>query len=235
MVTAARDVRAEVERLLRLLQEAGIAPYINPVVIKRRADGVRVTWGSSRETSGALFRGEFASIEEYCNWLDANAFSAVLYDGAILHISYDFVGAELVGHRLGYYPCPFDLDQELVEQEPILDVVSIYRGRDDSLVRLRSPIRFDYSSKAQGHDHPAVHLTLLWRHCRWAVFSPLSPGHFVRFVFKHFYPDLWRVHHFLRDWPQWHGDRTITKEQETTLHVACMRPEVAGTVGVMGQ
>lgn len=236
-MATSNDLRGEVERLLRLMHEAEIALYVNQVVQRKVAKGItRVTWGSPGDASGELFRGEFATIENYCRWLDAHAFSAVLYDGAILQISYDFDGNELVGHRLGYYPCPFDMDEELLQTEPILDVVSLYRGKDDSLIRLRSPLRFDYNKDIRGKNHPAVHLTLLWSHCRWAVIAPLSPGHFVRFVFNHFYPHLWLIHEFIRDWPQRLSDRTITRGEEDLLHIACTRPEmaaemVAGDIG----
>lgn len=232
-MTTASGLRGEVGRLLHLLQEAEITLFINQVVEKNLRKGVtRVTWGSSGNVPGERFRGEFATIEDYCRWLEAGAFSAVLYDGAILQISYDFDGNELVGHRLGYYPCPFDLDNELLQTEPILDVVSLYRGKDDSLIKLRSPLRFDYSTEAQGQNHPTVHLTILWPHCRWAVVAPLSPGHFVRFMFSHFYPHLWQVHEFIRAWPQMLGDRTITREEERLLHIECMRPEIAPEMAI---
>lgn len=213
----------ELKNLLSLLLEAEIALHINPVIQQRRAKHVlRVTWGGLDNHSGEVFRGEFATITDYCTWLEKQAYSALLYDGSVLQFSYDFDANGLKGHRLAYHPCPFDVDQELLKIDPVLDVIELYRNQDDSGVRLRSPLRFDYDRANAAEGHPATHLTLVWSHCRWAVIAPLSPGHFIRFVFRHFYPHLWMVHDFIREWPQKSVPRTITNEERGMLHVACI-------------
>ena len=201
------SLRTEIQNLLDLLLAAGAAIHTNPVVKRDHPWGTRVTWGNSGgDNPGSRDPGEF-----------------FLYDGAILQISYDFEGNELAGHRLAYYPCPFDVDEELLRTDPMLDVIELYRENEMASVRLRSPLRFDCDVAGQGEDHPAVHLTLLSSDCRWALVAPLSPGHFVRFLFKHFYAHLWSSLPSLRDWPQSLGERTITLEQENTLHIACRR------------
>jgi hypothetical protein len=219
------SLRTEIQNLLDLLLEAQVAIYANPVVKRDHRGGMtRVTWGDpGGRNSNELFRGDFATLDEYHDWFRAEAYSAVLYDGSILQMSYDFQGDEFAGHRLAYYPCPFDMDEELLRIDPMLDVIELYRENEMPSVRLRSPLRFDCDMAAQREDHPAVHLTLLWSDCRWALVAPLSPGHFVRFLFKHFYPSLWSTLPSLREWPQRLGERTITPEQEGTLHVACSR------------
>ena len=217
------SLTGEIRQFLELLLLSEIALYVNPVVVRPLGKGItRITWCSTSGI-GLLFRRKFATIDDYCGWLEANAFSAILYDGSIIQISYDFLGTDIIGHRLAYYPCPFELDRELILTEPILDVVSLYRGKDDALINLRPPIRFDYDPHAGREGHPITHLTILTSACRWAVAAPLSLGHFCRFIFRHFYPHLWDVHDFLRQWPQHLGVRTITELDEGTLHVACMR------------
>ena len=52
---------------------------------------------------------------------------AILFDGSLIQISYDFDYSELVGHRLLYFPCPFDLDPELLQTLPLVDVIDFYR------------------------------------------------------------------------------------------------------------
>lgn len=217
-------VRTEIHNLLDLLLKSGVAVYINPVVAQQDKGGLtRVTWANTRSIPGGLFRGDFATIDDYCGWLAAGAFSAILFDGAVLQFSYDFTSNYLTGHRLAYYPCPFDVEEELLRTEPVLDVIELYRSHSASSIRLRSPLRFDYDPQSGSHDHPTAHLTLLSSHCRWPIVAPLSPGHFVRFLFKHFYPSLWSALRFLREWPQQLGERTITAEQEEMLHVSCTR------------
>ncbi len=216
------QLRAEVESLLNLLLSAEIAIDINPVVRTQGNRLIRVTWGGCY--SGALFRGDFASIDDYCRWIDDHAFSAVLYDGSLLQLSYDFaLTQELVGHRLGFYPCPFDLDEEWVRGETLSEVIAVYRQQKGCDVRLRSPLRFDYDAAAAKGNHPAVHLTMQAETCRWPVVAPLSPGHLIQFVFKNFYPELWYVHSFLREWPRVLGKRTIQQHEQCDLHIECAR------------
>ena len=223
------SVRRDIARLLGALIDADIALLMEPVVEQGlNSEGekiTRITSPGMLKASGALFREEFATVTEYYNWLKNGAYSAVLFDGAILQLSYDFEGEELISHRLGFYPCPFEVDKELLRSGPILDIIELYWGGSETEIRLRSPLRFDYQRKAQKFGHPAAHLTLLWEHCRWAVIAPLSPGHFIRFIFRHFYPHLWGAHGFLRNWPQELGNRTITKEEESILHISCSRRE----------
>ncbi len=219
-------IGGQIRQLSTLLLEADIALYVNPVIKQElRRSGrriIRVTTSGLTGSATTLIRGHFATVSDYCEWLESGAYSAVLFDGAILQISYDFDGNDLIGHRLAYYPCPFDVDTELLRTSPVLDVIWLYRGRDDERVRLRSPLRFDFDKGAQQAGHPAVHLTLLWDHCRWAVVAPISLGHFLRFIFRHFYPALWNAHDFIRQWPQELGERTITRTEEGALHISCL-------------
>ena len=219
------SLRTEIQNLLDLFLEFDVAIYANLVVKRVHKGGMtRVTWGSpASAVLGELFRGDFATLDDYHDWFRAETYSTVLYDGSIIQMSYDFEGDQFIGHRLAYYPCPFDVDQDLLRTEPMLDIVELYRENEMSAVRLRSPLRFDCDIASQAEDHPAVHLTLLSPDCRWALVAPLSPGHFVRFLFKHFYPSLWIKLSFLREWPQQLGGRTITPEQETIRHIACSR------------
>lgn len=224
------EVKNELFLLVRLLQEADIALYVNPIVTQFLPKGLeRVTWASPVPIQGSLFLEEPAKIDMYCRWLEVQAFSAIFFDGSIIQISYDFKGSKLKSYRLLFFPCPYDVDRELLTSEPLLDVISMYRGKDDSIVNLRTPLRFDYDIDAQKEGHPASHLTMLWNHCRWATVAPLSPGHFIRFIFKSFYPTLWDAHEFLRKWPQSLGERTITTEEENYLHISCSRESISLT------
>jgi hypothetical protein len=162
-------------------------------------------------------------LDEYCDWIQADSYSVVLYDGSFLQLTYDFDGDDLVGHRLAYYPCPYDIDPAWLEHEPLADVVELHRADPKATIRMASPIRFDYSESFQGEGHPASHLTIITNDCRWAVTSALSPGHFVRFIFRHFYPAVWARLSFVRTWPQPTGKRTITEAEESLLHISCGR------------
>jgi hypothetical protein len=223
-MTTPRAVATQLRNLLSLLIQSDISLVINPVIEQRVASATRVTWSSPVGTSGIITAAEFATIEEYSNYVDSQTYSTVLYDGSLLQISYDFQRDDLVGHRLCYYPCPFDMDQELLRTEPIGELIDLYRDNVGTTINLRSPCRFDYDRTYSGGAHPRVHMHVIRPHCRWPVSRPLSIGHFIGFVFRHFYPNIWAVHPFLRKWPCDNpGLRTITLEEEKHLHVSCGR------------
>lgn len=215
----AKQIRNELERLLVQLVQAKIALTMNAVVLRTVVDGQRVTWNSPKPSPG-IMGAKFGTIKEYLFLIDAQMYSAILYDGSLLQLSYDFDESELIRHRLLYYPCPFDVDPFLFNDAPILDVLDLYCSEGVEAVRLRSPLRFDYDIKSQRDFHPASHFTFVSESCRWAVAFPLSPGHFTRFIFHHFYPVHWRKFRFIRNWPQQQRERTITAHEEKLLHIA---------------
>ena len=211
----------ELDNLLSLLVDASVATITTKVIQRQLPGGRRrVTWAPPSGSSGHLFRDEMSTVQNYRDWIECGGFSAVLFDGALLQISYDFANSELVSHRLLYFPCPFDLDDELVQEFSLLELIDMYCDSTIKSVRLRTPLRFDYSRQAQADSHPASHLTFQWPHVRVPVMSPISPGHFTQFVFRNFYPEMWAVHSFLREWPRRDLARTITGEEQETLHLS---------------
>ncbi len=162
----------------------------------------------------------FASVGEYCEHVRNQAYLAVLYDGSLLQMSYEFYASRLTGHRLCFYPCPYDIEPDELVAGPILDVIDLYRAAADAPLRLRSPIRFDYDPANASEGHPAVHVHMLWGHCRCAVYAPLSVGHFLQFVFCNFFPGVWAEHKFLRNWRRIWQQKTITDDETFSLHLS---------------
>jgi hypothetical protein len=219
-----KALATQVRNLVSLLLESEIATAINPVVEQHPRQRTRITWGTTLTSAVLLSASTFATVDEYRDFISSQMYSAVLFDGALLQISYDFEGHDLVGHRLCYYPCPFDVDPEWLRTDPLADVIDMYRENSKSRINLRSPCRFDYDEQNSGSDHPAVHMHLITPGCRWAVSRPLSVGDFVRFVFRHFYSDIWTVQPFLQKWPRPEmGRRTIAGVEELELHINCGR------------
>jgi hypothetical protein len=217
-----KALATQLRNLFSLLLESEIAIAVNPVVEQHGGYRVRVTWGTAFASVGLMSASEFATVGEYRNFIDSQIYSAVLFDGALLQLSYDFEGHDLVGHRLGYYPCPFDVDPELLRTDPLGDVIEIYSGSHEAKINLRSPLRFDYDEQNVGSEHPAVHVHLNRANCRWAVSRPLSVADFIRFVFRHFYFDIWAVQPFLQGLARWNaGIRTIVPAEELDIHVNC--------------
>ena len=81
---------------------------------------------------------------------------------------------------------------------------------------LASVIRFDFDPlRATKNElprtrfHPDSHVTLNSTLCRIPCAAPLRLGNFVEFVFKHFYPDVWDSHKYLRELSREGLDRTV--------------------------
>ena len=211
----------ELDEFLKLLLESDVALSTTKVVAQRGPAGFqRVTWATNTAVPGYLFRLHSATVSEYREWVDCQGYSAVLFDGSLIQMSYDFDYSGLVGHRLLYFPCPFDLDPELLNGFPLAEVIDFYQAQEIAYVRLRSPVRFDYDPFAGADAHPVSHMTFQWSHSRLPVMAPISPGHFIQFVFKNFYPAMWRVHDFIQEWPRHEIESTITPEEQTVLHLS---------------
>ena len=216
----------ELDDFLTLLLESEVAIATTKVVALQggRPGGFqRITWAANSTAPGNLFRQHSATVAEYRGWIDCNGYSAVLFDGSLIQISYDFEYSELVGHRLLYFPCPFDLDLELLNDGLFLaEVIDLYQGQEITSVRLRSPVRFDYDPNANTDTHPASHMTFQWSHSRIPVTAPVSPGRFIQFIFKNFYPEMWTIHEFIQEWPQHEIESTITPEEQRVLHLSSL-------------
>jgi hypothetical protein len=207
----------EIRNLIDSLVRAEIVIDSNAVGIISGGRRARVTWlGAS---SGTLFvPGASPSLADYRRWLRERQFTVVLEDGALLQISFDFEREDMVGHRLAYVPCPVDLEPGLLLQVPLLDLLENLGPIPVDDVKLRGPLRFDFDPGPASPEHAASHLTMITNECRVPAIGPLSLGHFVRFVFRRFYPHMWNVHPFLRNWSQISSRRTITADEEPALH-----------------
>jgi len=201
----AQYLRSSVANLLDVLGNAGVLLLWNEVAI-HTVDGVStVSWRPN--PPGRLFRLPGDHIDDYPQWVKAGAFSAILFDGSLLQLTWKVAGGEIVGHRLAYIPCPLRLDEELLLTDGVLDVWDLARDAPESNIVLRSAVRFDYDPEAAGDAHPASHLTLNMVDCRIPVAFPLGPEEFFRFIFKHFYLNVWVKTEYLQrlkprfDWP----------------------------------
>ena len=162
MAPTSRVVRDEVDNLLSYLVDSEIALDTTPV----RAERGRVSWLSYANGAEFLEHRDPPTLAAYRAWLSAGAYSALLYDGALLQVTYDFVGHMLVAHRLAWVPCPFDLDAEFLQTDPLDEVLDVYESGNTADVVLRTAIRFDYDLERSAEDHPAAHMSLNSARCR---------------------------------------------------------------------
>lgn len=212
------QVRSEVERFINALLENRVAIDVGPSLKLDAAGSTLITWSNETELS-ELF-GVESTFDEYVITLNKRWFSAVLFDGAILQLSYTFTGNELKKHRLYYFPCPIRFTEEEVQRMTISELLEVLDTKEfRKRVRIEGPVRFDYDMAAGTGDHPAVHLTMSRSTSRIPVAYPMSVGHFARFVLSQFYPDIWESVGAFRAWACADWNRCLPEMEPHRLFV----------------
>lgn len=183
------SLHQETQNVLDYLRKKKLAYFTNAV----SKTPSTISWAAGKGSGFLAHRGD-PTVDQYHRWVIEGQYSAILRDGSLLQITYDFELGEVSGHRLAYIPCPFDIEyQFLVEMTPG-DAVELYRLEKLGDVRLRSPVRFDFAPKQAKPGHPASHLTINSSTCRIACAAPVRIGRFVDFVYRHFYPRHHKEH-----------------------------------------
>ena len=234
-----RAIVREITELVARLLEANLAIEANGTVeISLPSHRHLIAWTGVDISLAQTPGSDIDTVGEYLRLLKARQFTCVLFDGSLLQLSYHFVRTSLTGHRLVYIPCPVALDfrdpaapgsdlsqsviNALSEENPASQPGQ-YQAVAPRL-RLRSTLRFDFDPDAQRADHPSSHLHFAGEQSRWAAFGPLCVGHFVRFLFRHAYPEVFADHEFLRSWKiasAGGSTRSVTRLEEKELFIDC--------------
>jgi hypothetical protein len=222
-----KSTEGEIRRLGDALSKAGLLTDRNYAhAYQLGKNTVCVAWDNFNIPRFA----EFGTVDEYMYLITNRQYTFLLFDGSLLQLVYYFRNRKVVQHHLGFYSPPVTLQQEELDLylEHGLTLDDLLSDKIASVgfvshLRLKSPIRFDFDAGNNREDHPASHLHVSQSHCRIAVFAPLSIGHFIRFVFRHFYPDCWKTYDFVRRWPCTMYNETIMSEHKKHLHIGCVR------------
>ena len=216
------QVRSDVERLISKLYEFGLAIESSPVLNIPSYGETIVTWSNDMSLS-SLF-DKTSTLAEYLVTLNNRWFSVLLYDGAILQFSYTFKGNNLKKHRLCFHPCPIFFSPGELQRFTLAELLEFLDGAEfKDRLRLEGAIRFDFDEDAGKQSHPAAHLTISRLTSRIPVFAPLSVGHFVRFIFAHFYPTHWEACEELRSWACSAWNSCLPEMEEDRLFVQWKR------------
>jgi hypothetical protein len=229
-----QGAKDEIRRIGSALVDAGLAIDSNLPVLRRSGAETIVTWPAD-PVGGPLSDHLFGTIEEYRDLVLRRQYTCALIDGSLLQLSFTFNNARLIRNRLCFYPCPLALDQAQwnPEEIPLLDflddlLVEEFDYLIDSMagntagtrtarLRMRGPIRFDFAPDQQANNHPASHVHIAGEDVRLPVFGPLSAGHFIRFIVRHFYPKMWVTTHPFQHWPQTAAARCVTPDDEESI------------------
>ncbi len=212
------DVLSDIKNTVDLLVAEDLIINANNVSIHASGKKRIVTYDSGLDLEFAVHR-DFTQLSEYRRFVSESMYLVMLNDGSLIQASYTYYRDKFNKHRLGFYPCPVDVSREdLLSEDPLAVIDTILLGAPQTIF-LRSPLRFDYSQEAATPDHPEAHLTFNWAHCRIACSAPLSFGHFVRILFRNFYPTDWHKFEWLRGLGVRRLNRSITQYQMVEPHV----------------
>lgn len=181
------SVRRNIEDLLTRLVEANLVLIPNQVI----AQDSRVTWAAPPRRSPLVDFGRRTTIAHYEEWAVSGDFTAMMFDGALIQMSYTFQRNKLVKHRLLYLPCPYAFSEEDLQNYPVEMLLEDAYKTPHAALGMQSPVRFDYAPSDSGTYHPSSHLTLNVSCCRIPISKPLAPMEFIGFVFQHFYFEWW--------------------------------------------
>lgn len=217
-MTTARAVYNDVSNFLDFLRQQEVAAFTNVVSLTP----ARVSWTPLVKDAPFITNRGDPGLEDYRAWVTAGAYSAVLFDGALLQITYDLEGGEICGHRLAYVPCPYRIDPQMLLEDPILDIIDLHAESDPTSMVLHSTIRFDFDPEAAAPGHPAAHMTINTMDCRIACAAPWHVGRFGDFIFRHFYPRIWQrnASYFHAGARREAGKRVITDDDRLYPHIA---------------
>lgn len=230
-MTTTKEICNAVRNVLDYLVAAELALYANEVAETRNGSTTRVSFHSHRPEQPFLASRGHPTVDQYFAWVSAGAYSAILYDGSLLQITYLLEGQRVTRHRLAYIPCPFDVDAELLASgEALIEVVELYR---DEEALMRTPLRFDFDSAGARPGHPAAHLTINGSDCRIPCAAPTHVLRFIDFVFRHFYTDLWHAHRPFFDVAAWRhlGQPSLIDTDRFTQHLTW---DIHATLGQVG-
>lgn len=217
------QVRAQIERITILLVECSLCDEQNFPSVKNSGLYTCVTIPNDPDLAIGL-KSSIDYREIYQQLEETRAFNVRMLDGAMVQLLYRFVGNDLVGHRLSYFPSPslepFQNEPELYEDDEIYaDILK------KNVVPF--PIRFDYSSDDETHvdiHHPKSHLTLgQYQNCRIPVCAPITPIVFIRFLLRNFYNTAYCSHELRITVPTTFFPACISHNEQGVPHLVLSR------------
>ncbi|MEU7769858.1 DUF2290 domain-containing protein [Micromonospora taraxaci] len=177
---------SEITTLTKFLIESGLADDQNfPAITQTGSDRFIVSYPNG---SFATMLRNTAYKELYEHQLRHRSYSIRMLDGALIQMSYEFVGSRIEKYRLAFLPSP-DLSEFQNNPELYLEDILYADVVDKRAVTV--PLRFDFDDRdgvAQGLLHPKSHLTLgQYSNCRIPAAAPITPYLFVEFILRSFY------------------------------------------------
>lgn len=101
-----KDIVKQLNALIGAWIRVGLSENQNhPAEHRDRSGLVEITFNGAERITAALKNQPYKTI--YDELLRYNAYSIRMPDGALIQIAYRFLGNELTGHRLAFFPSPY--------------------------------------------------------------------------------------------------------------------------------
>jgi len=187
-----RNTDIQINAIIAVLFELGLVIENNPTKKEETCENSLLTWNnhfSSREVSS----NNFNSITQYLAILSSNSYQLLLKDYSIVRFCYKFKGSKLVEQNLLWWPCPVDVEDDLLSEDlSLIDAIKLILedNSNKELIRMRTPIRFDYDERNDSESHPKAHVHLQHFQTRLNSEDPLCFGSFMKFICDTSYPDV---------------------------------------------
>ena len=232
---SAREFQKNISIFCETLLEHNLALGSQSHLIRRLHDGVmRVTWAPNmppmtEDGEDGYLRTPDLELSEYLRCLRAGDYSVLLNDGALIQVSIDFRGDEVIASRFCYIPCAirFNLDEIRLDDEiyPLEDfILELPQSELIARLCLRPPFRFENDPHNVSEDHALHHVHFGKSASRIPISSAMCWDHFARFVFINFYPEEFSVVSGLLKFPVSYRPRSITVPHAMELHLSFDTP-----------
>lgn len=199
-MSSPKRLQQSIINILDLLTSSNLLLHPNIVMLEQDGQSVRIGWPNHQ--SGRFNCSEnFGKLIQYRGILSANAYTCILYDGSIVRVSYTFKTGELTSYSLLWWPSPIQIDSDYYNLGGILEVFDLHISSPDwqNNIIMRSPVRFDFDVENITDLHPASHVHIQDCGCRLFANRIICFGRFIKFIFKHFHPDVYVKHILWRD------------------------------------
>ncbi|EHQ0015860.1 DUF2290 domain-containing protein [Escherichia marmotae] len=218
MILTPSKIKQDIDGLIAKLIYKGICDDFNFSSTRKSGRLTEITFSGAEHISIALGNIEYAEI--YHELAGKRSYNMKLIDGALLQMMYCLDDAELLQHRLAFYPSPNLLPFQNASDAYMHDELFV------EIVQRRIvpfPLRFDFDGREGVYidvEHAKSHLTLGdVKGCRIPITAPLSPRWFVEFILRNFYQT--EKHDFVSNLPN-HKikfPKSISENESCLMHI----------------
>lgn len=215
----AAQVQSDAYSVVRFLVTSGLSNDENYPYLDRVGNTELITFNTASGLSVALKARSYKEI--YDEMHSSRTYNAMLADGGLLQMNYEFERGTLVRHRLAYWPSPY---LSSFQDDPDLYLLDEIYAEVVSKAIVPFPLRFDFDSSpgvTKPLVHPMSHVTLgQYDRCRIPASSAVGPIVFSEFILRSFYNTFATKYSDKLIRPKYGFAKCIHKDELKVMHFA---------------